>query len=145
MGDPVRIRAYGEEDESEVTRLWRRVFPDAPPWNVPSRDIELKLSVQRDLFLVATRHEEVVGTVMAGFDGHRGWIYYLAVDPDLGGRGLGRALMGEAERRLGRYGCTKVNLMVRGSNAAVVEFYRAIGYESEDRICMSRRLDGATS
>jgi ribosomal protein S18 acetylase RimI-like enzyme len=138
---PFRLRAYLEADESEVTRLWCKVFPDAPPWNEPGADIRRKLPVQRDLFLVATLDEEIVGTVMAGFDGHRGWVYYLAVDPASRERGLGGALMAEAERRLLRYGCKKVNLMVRASNAPIVDFYRTLGYEVEDRICMSRRLD----
>ncbi|MEE8558186.1 MAG: GNAT family acetyltransferase [Myxococcota bacterium] len=135
------IRPYRDEDEAGVVRLWAEVFHDAPAWNDPTADIRRKQTVQADLFLVAVSGVRIAGTVMAGFDGHRGWIYYLAVDPDLRRRGLGRALMQEAEQRLEASGCTKVNLQVRASNPEGVRFYEQAGYRVEDRISMGRRLD----
>jgi ribosomal protein S18 acetylase RimI-like enzyme len=134
------IREFLTTDEPEVTALWGEVFPDAPPWNDPAEDIRRKLAVQRDLFLVAIDADRVVGTLMAGFDGHRGWVYYLAVSPSIRKHGIGRALMDEAERRLLAYGCSKVNLMVRRENPAVVGFYESLGYRVEDRIAMGKRI-----
>ena len=141
QGPNVEIRAYREPDEAGVIRLWGVVFPDPPPWNDPATDIRRKRGVQPDLFLVALLQGEVVGTVMAGYDGHRGWIHLLAVTPKLQTGGVGRALMAEAERRLAAYGCTKVNLQVRASNPEVVAFYEKLGYGVEDRISLGRRLD----
>jgi len=136
----VHIRSYADQDESGVARLWRRVFPEAPAWNRPEEDIRRKLDVQRDLFLVAEDGGRIIGTVMAGYDGHRGWVYYLAVAPDRRRQGLGSALMGEVERRLAQRGCPKLNLQVRASNQEVVSFYRQLGYAVEERISMGKSL-----
>lgn len=122
--------------------LWRQVFPDSPPWNHPETDIRRKLSVQRELFLVAVLESELVGTTaMAGFDGHRGWVYYVAVSPRHRRQGIGRALLERVEEGLVKLGCSKLNLQVRDSNAEVVSFYKRLGYEVEDRVSMSKRLD----
>src|SRR5436305_8523237 len=94
------IRPYVEADEAGVVRLWREVFPDNPRWNDPRADITRKLDCQRDLFLVGDLHGRVVATVMAGFDGHRGWVHLVAVASDYRRRGFGQAVMREAERRL---------------------------------------------
>ena len=136
----LEIRAFRPSDEPEVVQLWGAVFPNPAPWNEPLREIQRKLTVQPDLFLVAVSGGEVVGTVMAGYDGHRGWIHRLAVSPALRGGGIGRALMAEAEQRLATYGCLKVNLQVIGSNDDVVAFYEKLGYRVEDRISMGRPL-----
>jgi hypothetical protein len=128
-------------DTEAVAALWRRVYPQAPTWNVPEEDMRRKLAVQRELFLVAELDAEVVGTAMAGYDGHRGWIYYLVVSPEHRRRGIGTALMKRVEKELARLGCPKLNLQVRASNEEVVAFYKKLGYEIEERISMGRRLE----
>ena len=136
----VEIRPYENADEAAVIALWKEVFPDAPAHNRPQADIACKLRIQRELFLVATVSGALIGTAMAGFDGHRGWFYYLAVAPHFRRRGVGAALMHRAERKLAALGCHKVNLQVRASNDAVVAFYRALGYAIEERISMGKLI-----
>jgi hypothetical protein len=137
----VNIRPFLESDTKAVAALWRRVHPQAPARNVPEEDMRRKLAVQRELFLVAELDAEVVGTAMAGYDGHRGWIYYLVVSPEHRRRGIGTALMKRVEKELARLGCPKLNLQVRASNEEVVAFYKKLGYEIEERISMGRRLE----
>lgn len=134
------VRPYAETDEAQVIQLWRDVFPDNPSWNVPKADIDRKLTVQRDLFLVGALGNEIVATVMAGFDGHRGWVHLVAVSPKHRQQGFGRAMMIEAEKRLREIGCTKVNLQVRATNEGVVAFYKNLGYSVEERVSMGKRL-----
>jgi len=136
----VEIRSYLESDEAAVVALWREVFPDAPAWNQPEADIRRKLVVQRELFLVAVLDSEVVGTAMAGYDGHRGWVYYVVVSPGHRRQGIGTALMRGVERRLARLGCPKINLQVRAANDEVVAFYRKLGYRVEERTSMGKRI-----
>jgi ribosomal protein S18 acetylase RimI-like enzyme len=134
-----RIRPFHGDDTEAVVALWR----DAGlvvPWNDPYRDIERKLTVQPELFLVAEHEASVVGTAMVGYDGHRGWVNYLAVDEARRGSGLGRALMHEAERLLAERGCPKLNLQVRSTNAGVIEWYRTLGYEPDDAMSLGKRL-----
>ena len=138
----IQIRPYSEADESAVARLWREVFPDAPSWNHPETDIRRKLAVQRDLFLVATLGSQIVGTAMAGYDGHRGWVYYVAVSPERRRQGIGTSLMREVEDRLVRMGCSKLNLQVRASNQEVIAFYENLGYHVEERVSMAKHLGG---
>jgi ribosomal protein S18 acetylase RimI-like enzyme len=138
--ETLAIRAYAESDEPQVIQLWRQVFPDNPSWNVPKADIDRKLAVQRDLFLVGELVSEIVATVMAGFDGHRGWVHLVAVAPKYRQRGFGRAMMIEAERRLRGIGCTKINLQVRATNQGVVAFYEELGFVVEERVSMGKRL-----
>jgi ribosomal protein S18 acetylase RimI-like enzyme len=137
----LEIRPYREGDLEAVSALWNRVFSDAPAWNIPEADIHRKLSVQRELFLVALVDRQVVGTAMGGFDGHRGWVYYVAVGPEHRHRGVGRALMQGVEKGLMQLGCPKLNLQVRSTNDQAVSFYRRLGYRVEDRISLSKRLD----
>jgi ribosomal protein S18 acetylase RimI-like enzyme len=137
----MEIRPYEERDEEAVAKLWREVFPDSPLWNVPEEDIRRKLEVQRELFLVATIGEEITGTAMAGYDGHRGWVYCVAVDPARRRKGIGRALMERVERGLTRMGCHKLNLQVRKSNEETVAFYEILGYLVEDRVSMGKLLE----
>jgi ribosomal protein S18 acetylase RimI-like enzyme len=141
----LEIRPYRESDEAAVGALWRRVFPDAPAWNVPEADIQLKLSVQRELFLVASWENELVGTAMGGYDGHRGWVYYVAVAPGARRRGIGRALMARVEVELAALGCPKLNVQVRGSNRSAVAFYERLGYAVEERISLGKRLESMGS
>ena len=137
----MNIRPYQDNDEADVIALWREVFPDSPSWNVPATDIRRKRAVQRELFFVAIIDDRLAGTAMAGYDGHRGWVYYVAVSPVHRRKGIGRALMGRVEEDLLRLGCPKLNLQVRASNTDVVEFYEALGYAVEERVSMGKRLD----
>lgn len=136
----MEIRAYWEADEASVVNLWREVFPNSPSWNHPEADIQRKLTVQRELFLVALLDAEPVGTVMAGYDGHRGWVHYVAVKPGCRRQGIGSALMRRVEDELAHMGCPKVNLQVRASDQEVVAFYQRLGYEVEERVSMGKRL-----
>jgi RimJ/RimL family protein N-acetyltransferase len=134
----VQIRPYDVADEEGVVALWSAVFPNPAPRNEPRRAIASKLAVQRDLFFVAAFGGQVVGTAMGGYDGHRGWLYTVAVRPDLQRQGIGTALVRHVEAALSRLGCPKMNLQVLGSNAAVVPFYERLGFSVEDRISMGR-------
>lgn len=136
----MEIRPYLESDEAAVAALWREVFPGAPAWNIPEADIKRKLAVQRELFLVAQFGSELVGTAMAGYDGHRGWVYYVVISPRYRRQGVGTALMERVEEGLARLGCPKVNLQVRASNEGVVSFYKKLGYQVEERVSMGKRL-----
>jgi ribosomal protein S18 acetylase RimI-like enzyme len=140
MDDP-KIRSYQDSDEAAVANLWREVFPGSPSWNHPETDIQRKLAVQRGLFLVATFGGEIVGTAMGGYDGHRGWVYYVAVKPGYRRKGIGTALMRGVEEGLTRIGCPKLNLQVRATNHEVVAFYKRLGYQVEERVSMGKRLE----
>ena len=137
----IDIRPYRDSDEADVVALWTEAFADSRPWNQPVVYIRRKLAVQPDLFLVGARDGRVIATVLAGYDGVRGWIYHLAVVPAYRRHGCGSAMMAAAEARLRGLGCAKINLQVVASNAEVVRFYERIGYAIEDRISMGRRLD----
>jgi len=134
-----QIRVFTESDTDAVVALWRTCGL-LRPWNDPHRDIARKLTVQPDLFLVAVDGDEIVATGMAGFEGHRGWVNYLAVAPERQGSGLGRLLMTELETRLAALGCPKVNLQVRTGNEDVLAFYRALGYGVDDVVSLGKRL-----
>ncbi len=100
-----------------------------------------KISLDPSGLLVLEDDNQLIGAVMVGYDGHRGWVNYLAVHPDRRGRGLGRVLMAAAEQRLVQIGCPKVNLQVRASNQEALAFYRRIGYSLDDVVSMGRRLE----
>ena len=133
------IRAFRPADAEAVVRLWRECGLTRP-WNDPYRGIARKLTVQPELFLVAEDSGAVIGTAMVGFDGHRGWVSYFAVDPHRQGQGHGGALRAEAERLLIGLGCPKIMLMVRKDNSSVVELYRHLGYELEQTALLGKRL-----
>ena len=135
-----RITQYEHEHFSGVESLWQEAFPNDAPWNAAATAIAEKLSFQPDLMLVAISDGEVVGSVMAGYDGHRGWISRIAVLKSQRKSGVGRDLLAEAERRLFALGCIKVNLQVVEANSSVVEFYQRSGYQIEPRISMGKRL-----
>jgi ribosomal protein S18 acetylase RimI-like enzyme len=136
----VDIRPYESKDQTQVVALWNEVFPDDPPWNEPASMIRRKLTVQPELFLVAHITGEVAGTVLAGFDGVRGWVHHLAVHASYRRQGLARSLMTATEKGLAALGCPKVNLQVRATNSAVVDFYRSLGYVVENRTSLGKRL-----
>lgn len=142
-GFNVVIRPFEPGDQAALERLWGQVFADDPPWNAPAFMIANKLAVQPELLFVGLLEGKVVGAVMAGFDGVRGWLYHLAVAPESRRRGIATQLVRTAEARLRELGCPKVNLQVRASNAEVVAFYRSLGYVVEERVSMGRRFDGA--
>ncbi|MGA9278456.1 GNAT family acetyltransferase [Ilumatobacter sp.] len=133
------IRTFREPDRAHVIDLWRRCGL-VRPWNDPSRDVDRKCADDTSMFLVATEGQRVAGTVMLGYDGHRGWINYLAVDPDLQRRGIGRLLMENAEQRLDVLGCPKINLQIRSDNAVAVQFYERLGYAVDHVVSMGKRL-----
>jgi ribosomal protein S18 acetylase RimI-like enzyme len=139
----VKFAAYSPEHFEGTKALWREAFPNDPSWSTPEIAIPAKLAVQPDLFLVATHQGKVVGTIIAGYDGHRGWLYAVAVLNGYRRRGIGSALMHEAERRLRAMGCRKINLQVRTSNASVIRFYERLGYEIEERVSMGKKLNAA--
>jgi ribosomal protein S18 acetylase RimI-like enzyme len=135
----VRIRPFQESDTDRVVDLWDRCGL-LRPWNDPRKDIARKLEVQRELFLVGEIDGRVMAVVMAGYEGHRGWVNYLAVEPELQGQGLGRQMMAAVERGLAALGCPKVQLQIRRGNLDVVRFYRALGYAEDEVISMGKRL-----
>ncbi len=137
----MEIRPFHESDKDAVVALWKDVFAPSAPHNDPARVIRHKLAVQREMFFVALVDGRLVGTVMSGYDGHRGWIYSLAVNPQTRRSGIGTALIERAERELAGAGCPKVNLQVVSSNSAIVSLYRRLGYAVEDRISMGKLLD----
>jgi ribosomal protein S18 acetylase RimI-like enzyme len=136
----VTIRPYLHADRDLVVDLWQRCGLVRSN-NDPFKDIARKLKVRPDLFLVALLDNTIVGTVMVGYEGHRGWINYLGVCPNHRRRGIARQMMDEAERLLRLEGCPKINLQVRTSNTEVLAFYRAIGYLPDDVVSLGKRLE----
>lgn len=134
------IRPFRPDDEAAVIALWQRCDL-VRPWNDPHKDIQRKLLVRPDLFLVGIVDDHIVASVMAGYEGHRGWLNYLAVDPAHQRRGHARAMVAEAERLLRAAGCPKINLQVRTSNNGVIEFYRKLGYAADEVTSMGKRLE----
>ena len=137
------VRSFRSADQAALQSLWQNVFPDDPPWNAPEVMIENKLRVQPELLLVGELAGSIVGAVIAGFDGVRGWLYHLAVAPAHRRKGFATRLVREAETGLRGLGCSKVNLQVRTTNHEVVAFYRSLGYQVEERVSMGRRIEGA--
>ena len=137
----VAIRSFREADRPQLEQLWTAVFPDDPPRNAPDRMIDGALAVRPESLLVAEIDGALVGAVIAGWDGVRGWIYHLAVAPAHRRRGIATRLMRGAEAALRALGCSKINLQVRATNQGVVAFYRALGYQIEERLSMGRALD----
>lgn len=138
------IRSFREADAPAAVALWSDCGL-IRPWNDPHKDIERKSQCQPELFLVGTLPDEcgsdvLVATAMAGYDGHRGSVYYLAVAPGYQQMALGRTLMDEVERRLLAIGCPKVNVLVRKSNASVLSFYDKLGYARDDAFSLGKRL-----
>jgi ribosomal protein S18 acetylase RimI-like enzyme len=134
------IRVFRPEDESAVLALWERCGL-IRLWNDPRKDIARKLAVQPELFLVGLADHTIVATAMAGYEGHRGWVNYLAVAPERQRQGLGRSMMREVERLLHSAGCPKINLQIRDTNAEAMAFYSALGYKRDEVVSMGKRLE----
>ena len=131
----MKIRKYQSKDEGNLIQLWREAFPNDPPHNEPSRVIEAKLSVD-DLIFVAIKDERIVGACIAGYDGHRGWLYSVAVTENRRRKGIGTSLVEHAVNILRKMGCIKVNVQIRSTNKSVIDFYKRVGFNVEDRVSM---------
>ncbi len=136
----MKIRAFDIEDQAAVIELWQACAL-VVPWNDPVKDIARKLKVDADLFLVGESCGEIVATVMGGYEGHRGWINYLAVSPQHQRKGYGREIMEFVEQRIQLKGCPKINLQIRGTNTQAAAFYQATGYDIENVIGLGKRLE----
>jgi ribosomal protein S18 acetylase RimI-like enzyme len=136
----MEIRPFAPNDEASVVQLWNACGLTVP-WNDPHRDIQRKLKMQPEMFLVGCLDGQIIATVMAGYDGHRGWINYLAVHPRRRRSGIGRRMMDEAEKRLRAAECPKINLQVRSTNAEVIAFYDRIGFKQDDVVSFGKRLE----
>jgi ribosomal protein S18 acetylase RimI-like enzyme len=134
------IRPFEARDEPAVIKLWNEVFPEERPWNTPVEIIRRKCAIQGELFFVAVIDEDVVGTALGGYDGHRGWVYHVAVSPAHRRLGIGTTLLRRVEDALRQAGCPKINLQVLVSNAGVVAFYEQLGYRVEERISLGKPL-----
>ncbi|MBT4519099.1 MAG: GNAT family acetyltransferase [Halieaceae bacterium] len=135
----MKIRKYSERDNAQVVGLLKKTFPNDPGHNEPSTVVEAKLAVD-DLIFVAVEDEIIVGVVIAGYDGHRGWLYSVAVDKSNQANGVGRRLVQYAVEALKNMGCIKVNLQIRSTNSDVVAFYRKLGFVTEERVSMGKLL-----
>lgn len=133
------IRPYQSSDEAPVVAVWQACLLTRA-WNDPHRDIVRKLEIQADWFLVGVIDDQPIATAMFGYDGHRGWVNYLAVLPSSQGKGYARELMLAGETLLTEAGCPKLNLQIRSSNASVIAFYRHLGYEIDEVVSMGKRL-----
>jgi len=135
----MKLRPYADPDENAVVALWQRCELTRA-WNDPRMDIQRKLTTQPELFLVGELEGKIIATIMAGYDGHRGWVNYLAVAPEHRSKGHGRSLMRHVEEQLTARGCPKLNIQIRAGNEAVLAFYRRIGYTADEAISLGKRL-----
>jgi len=140
-GEGLSITPAAEADLPDIAALWERCGLTRP-WNDPRADMTLARRGANSTILVGKHGESVAASVMVGHDGHRGWVYYVAVDPAAQRSGLGRAIMTAAEDWLKLRGIAKVELLIRPENSAVQRFYESLGYAVEPRTVMSRWLDG---
>jgi ribosomal protein S18 acetylase RimI-like enzyme len=136
----MKVRKFEERDRSDLIKLLESVFPDSPARNQPARVVTEKLAVD-DLVFIAETNWKIIGACMAGYDGHRGWLYAVSVLPEYRRGGAGSLLVDHATRALGKLGCIKVNLQVRTTNTDVVAFYESLGFAVEERISMGKILE----
>jgi len=134
------VRPYRTDDEESLVSLWQ-VCELTVPWNNPHKDIARKLQVQPELFLVGILDSRLIATVMGGYDGHRGWINYLAVHPDFQGNGYGQEIMNSVETGLREMGCPKINLQIRTVNDKIASFYQKLGFTNDHVVSMGKRLE----
>lgn len=135
------IRDFAEADRAALISLWQRCGLTRP-WNDPNTDIDLAVAASDASILVGTRDGVLVASLMLGFDGHRGWVYYFGVDPEHQKRGLGRRMMEAAEGWMRARGVPKIQLLVRDDNRAALGFYAALGYDVVQTTTLGKRLDG---
>ncbi|MFC1875103.1 GNAT family acetyltransferase [Chloroflexota bacterium] len=133
------IKPYLPEYEKAVIKLWRKCDL-LRPWNDAKKDIKRKLKVNPELFLIGTIEGNIIATVIGGYEGHRGWINYLAVDPVYQGRGIGKQIMEVVEGKIKRMGCPKINIQTRTDNQDAVKFYESVGYKLDKVVSMGKRL-----
>jgi len=133
------IRPFQEKDTQEVVRLWQECELIVP-WNDPVTDINTKMQFQPELFLVGDLNNKLISSIMIGYEGHRGWINYLAVSPPFQNRGYGKLLVDKAEDILRKMGCLKINLQVREHNSSVIRFYEKLGYKDDHLTSLGKRL-----
>jgi hypothetical protein len=136
----MEISKFEVKYKAEVCQLWNSIFVDDPPHNEPTKVIDAKMKVQRELFFVSVSNDKITGTVMAGYDGHRGWLYSVAVAPDNRRNGIGSRLVKHTVNALRQIGCMKVNLQVRATNTQVIAFYESLGFSTEERVSMGKLL-----
>lgn len=135
----MKIRSFTIEDEKAVIELWQKCDL-VRSWNNPRADIVRKLKVNPELFVVGVLDGKIIAAAMGGYEGHRGWVNYLAIDPSYQHKGFGRQIMQDIEKRLLALGCPKVNLQVRTGNISALEFYNRIGYKDDNVISLGKRL-----
>ncbi|MBE9102812.1 GNAT family acetyltransferase [Vacuolonema iberomarrocanum] len=135
----MKIRSFQPSDRAAIVRLWNACGL-VVPHNDPNRDIDRKLTIKPDWFLVGEVDRQVIASCMVGYEGHRGWLNYLAVRPDMQNQGLGQQIVSYAEALLLQAGCPKINLQIRSTNQRVIEFYEGLGYEQDPVISMGKRL-----
>ncbi|MDM8517091.1 GNAT family acetyltransferase [Desulfobacterales bacterium HSG16] len=133
------IRPFEKKDEHNLILLWKECGLVVPQ-NDPAQDIEAKLQVQPELFLVGELDLKIVGSIMGGYDGHRGWINYLAVATNFQRKGIARQLIEILEKKLLAMGCQKINLQVRSKNISVIEFYKRTGFKKDDVVSLGKRI-----
>ena len=136
----MHIRPYQDSDQEAVIQLWIDCGLVAPQ-NNPIRDIERKRAVSPEWFLIGLENDKIVASCMVGYEGHRGWINYLAVSPGQQKKGFAKELMTEAERLLREAGCPKINLQIRSTNSEVIAFYHGIGFTIDPVVSMGKRLE----
>ena len=134
----IKIREYNDKDKNEVISIWKNIFNYIKPHNHPELIINMKTSHNDNLFFVAEENKKIVGTVIAGFDGHRGWLYSLAVIPNKRNKGIGKLLVDKAIDELEKLGCLKVNLQIINDKNSAISFYKKLGFSIEDRISMGK-------
>lgn len=135
----MKIRSFESEDQDSVIALWQACNL-LVPWNDPQKDIQRKLKMGTELFLVGELDGWIMATAMGGYEGHRGWVNYLAIVPEHQGKGYARQIMEDLEERLLALGCPKLNLQVRSKNVEVIRFYEALGYQVDACVSLGKRL-----
>lgn len=135
----MKITVYEENYQDQVVALWQTCGLTVP-WNDPVKDIERKLAKDPHLFLVGLLDDKVIASVMGGYEGHRGWVNYLAVMPEFQRLGYGRVIMEAVEKKIAEEGAPKINLQIRASNLDVIAFYESLGYQQDDVVGMGKRL-----
>ena len=134
------ISQANKNDVPAIISLWEKTKLTRP-WNDPAKDIELSLNADTSTIFTARKNGSIVGSAMTGYDGHRGWIYYLAVDPDCQKQGIGKRLYNEAYRWLKEQGAPKFQILIRNDNEDVVSFYEKLGFEKSTSLLMARKIE----